>query len=334
MTLAAEERKADLVQRLAAEAQKRGGEPAAHFVWRYFALVAPDDIIYTAFDTLLGSALSLWEFGKQRQAGCPKVRLFNPSVDKNGWSLEHTIVEVVNDDMPFLVDSVTAEINQRERKIHLLLHPVVRVRRDANGNRLEGGSDEGAITESYMHVQIDQETEPKELDLLCKSIEKVLADVRVSVADWRTMRQRLQDDIQELDSKKLPMPAEEVEEAKAFLRWLDESNYIFLGFRRYGFETKKGKDYLPADAKSGLGILREMRPESVERSKDPLSSEFSAYARRKDLLIITKANNRSTVHRPVPMDRVGIERYDDKGELIGEDRFLGLFTYAADSRSG
>ena len=333
MTLAAEERKADLVQRLAAEAQKRGGEPAAQFVWRFFALVAPDDIIYTSFDTLLGSAMSLWEFGKQRQPSYPKVRLFNPNVEKNGWSLEHTIVEVVNDDMPFLVDSVTAEINQRERKIHLLLHPVVRVTRDAKGNRVDGGSDGGAITESYMHIEIDQESEPKELDLLCKSIERVLADVRVSVADWRTMRQRLQEDIQELDSKKLPMPPEEVEEAKAFLRWLDDGNYIFLGFRRYGFETKKGKDYLPADPKTGLGILREMRPESAERSKEGLSPEFSAYARRKDLLIITKANNRSTIHRPVPMDRVGIKRYDDKGELIGEDRFLGLFTSAAYIRS-
>src|SRR5204863_8960694 len=111
----------------------------------------------------------------------------------------------------------------------------------------------GAITESYMHIEIDQETEPKELDLLCKSIERVLADVRVSVADWRTMRQRLQDNIQELENKKLPMPAEEVEEPKAFLRWLDDGNYIFLGFRRYGFETKKGNDYQPADAKSGRG---------------------------------------------------------------------------------
>src|SRR6201993_5423495 len=105
MTLSLEERKADLVQRLAAEALKRGGEPAAQFVWRFFALVAPDDIIYTSFDTLLGIALSLWEFGKDRKAGTPKVRLFNPSVEKNGWALEHTIIEVINDDIPFLVDS-------------------------------------------------------------------------------------------------------------------------------------------------------------------------------------------------------------------------------------
>src|SRR5439155_18903148 len=141
MTLTAEQRKADLVQRLATEARSRVGpeeaEGASHCIWRFFALVSPDDIIYTSFDTLLGSALSLWEFGKERKPGCPKVRLFNPTVEKNGWALEHTIIEVVNDDMPFLVDSVTADINQRERNIHLLLHPVVRVRRDAKGRRIE-----------------------------------------------------------------------------------------------------------------------------------------------------------------------------------------------------
>src|SRR5262249_41749815 len=137
----------------------------------------------------------------------------------------------------------------------------------------------------------------------------------------------------ELEGKKLPMPAEEVDEARAFLKWLDDGNYIFLGFRRYGFETRGGKDFLPARPESGLGILREMRDESKERSEQPLSPEFSANARRKDLLIITKANNRSTVHKNVPMDRVGIKRYDDKGELIYEDRFLGLFTSAAYSRS-
>src|SRR5438270_2321570 len=209
MTLAAEERKADLVQRLAAEAQKKGGEAAATFVRRYFALVAPDDIIYTSVDTLLGGVLSLWDYGKERKPGCPKVRLYNPSVEKNGWSLEHTIVEVINDDMPFLVDSVTAEINRRERNIHLLLHPVVRVQRDAKGNRLGIATTDDAITESYMHIEMDQETEPAELDLICRSIEKVLADVRVSVADWRTMRQRLQENIHELEGKKLPMPPEE-----------------------------------------------------------------------------------------------------------------------------
>jgi len=137
MTVAAEDRKVDLVQRLAAEAKKRVGlddsESAAHFVWRYFALVAPDDIIYTNFDTLLGGALSLWEFGKVRQPGTPNVRLFNPSVEKNGWALEHTIIEVVNDDMPFIVDSLNMTANRIGMTVEITIHPVFRVRRDSSG---------------------------------------------------------------------------------------------------------------------------------------------------------------------------------------------------------
>ncbi|HWW62464.1 MAG TPA: NAD-glutamate dehydrogenase, partial [Thermoanaerobaculia bacterium] len=168
MTITAEQRQVDLVDRLAAEARIRVApelaQSAEAFVRRYFAHVAPDDVIYTSFETLLGSALSLWEFGATRPPGKAKVRLFNPSVEKNGWGLEHTVIEIVNDDMPFLVDSVSAEIHRRERKIHLLLHPIIRARRDADGNRIEitdtAHAPSDAVVESYMHIEIDQETEP------------------------------------------------------------------------------------------------------------------------------------------------------------------------------
>jgi len=341
MALTAEQRKVDLVDRLASEARARVASNLAdsveHFVRRFFAHVAADDIIYTSLETLLGSALSLYEFGAEREPGQAKVRLFNPSVEKSGWGLEHTVIEIVNDDMPFLVDSVSAEINRRDRTIHLLLHPVLRVRRDHDGRRVEITDTMNAPTdvmvESYMHVEIDQETEESELENLKTSIERVLAQVRLAVADWRTMRAKLKEDIAEIDASTLPMPAEEIKEAHAFLEWLDDGNFIFLGYRRYGFETHDGKDYLPAQRESGLGILKNMRDEAVDRGRQPLSDQDSEYARRKDLLIITKANTRSVVHKPVPMDRIGVKRYDANGNLIGEDRFLGLFTSAAYSRS-
>jgi glutamate dehydrogenase len=341
MTLTAEDRKQDLVDRITTAARERVGEEAAdsveQFVRRYFALVAPDDIIYTSFETLLGGVLSLWELGAVRQPGHAKVRLFNPTPERDGWGLEHTVIEIVNDDMPFLVDSVSAEINRMERNIHLVLHPVVRVRRDAAGRRVELSSTQSAavdaIVESTMHIEIDQETSQDELDAIRERIERVLETVRVAVADWRTMRARLTEEIAALETAKLPMPDEEVAEAREFLRWLDDGNFIFLGFRRYGFESRDGNDYLPPLPGSGLGILREVRQESSERGDRPLTPEFSAYARKKDLLIITKANSRSVIHRSVPMDRIGIKRYDDAGNLVGEDRFLGLFTSAAYSRS-
>jgi len=341
MALTAEQRKVDLVDRLASEARARVASNLAdsveHFVRRFFAHVAADDIIYTSVDTLLGSALSLYEFGAERQPGQAAVRLFNPNVEKNGWGLEHTVIEIVNDDMPFLVDSVSAEINRRDRTIHLLLHPVLRVRRDHDGRRVEITDTLNAPTdvmvESYMHIEIDQETEQSELDNLKSSIEFVLEQVRLAVTDWRTMRAKLTEDIAEIASSTLPMPAEEINEARSFLEWLDDGNFIFLGYRRYGFETHDGKDYLPPRSESGLGILKNIREEARERGLQPLSDQDSEYARRKDLLIITKANTRSVVHKAVPLDRIGVKRYDANGNLIGEDRFLGLFTSAAYSRS-
>jgi glutamate dehydrogenase len=341
MTMTAEQRRVDLVDRLAAEARKRVpadlSESAENFVRRYFAHVAPDDVIYTSFETLLGGALSLWEFGVQRQPGTAKVRLFNPTQEKNNWGLEHTVVEIVNDDMPFLVDSVVGEINRRERKIHLLLHPIIRSRRNASGNRIEitdtAHAPADAIVESYMHIEIDQETEPEELESIRASLVNILESVRQAVADWRKMRARLQEDLAELDTAKLPMPAEEVEEAKAFLRWLDDGHFIFLGHRRYIFESKDHADYLKPLPDTGLGIMRSIRPETIERGERALNATDSEYARRKDLVILTKANRRSVIHRTVPMDRIGIKRYNENGDLIGEDRFLGLFTSAAYHRA-
>src|SRR5437764_7226949 len=217
-----EDRKADLVTRLAAEAQTRVGgdeaDSAEQFVRRYFALVAPEDIIYSNFDTLLGGALSLWEFGAQRHPGLAKVRIYNPTLEEHGWTLEHTVIEIINDDMPFLVDSVSAEVNRRERNIHLLLHPVVRVRRDHEGNRIEvtetHAAPSDAIVESTMHVEIDQETDAGEIELLRSSLERILGEVRLSVADFKAMRAQLDTIVDELSGAKLPMPAEEVEEAR------------------------------------------------------------------------------------------------------------------------
>ncbi len=340
MTMTAEQRLVELIDRLAAEVRRRvapaEGDSAEHFVRRYFAHVAPDDVIYTSFETLIGGVMSLWELGAQRTPGTPKVRLFNPTVEKNGWSLEHTVIEIANDDMPFLVDSVSAEIHRRDRNIHLLLHPVIRTIRDANGDRKEitdtlHGA--GANVESYMHIEIDQETEPAELESIRASLEHILREVRLAVRDYQPTRARLAEDIKELEGATLPMPAEDVQEAVAFLKWLDEGNFIFLGYRRYTFETKNNGDYLTAMPQSGLGILSDIRPESVDRGNKPLSPEFSEYARKKDLIIITKSNNPSLIHKRVPMDRIGIKRYDANGNLVSEDRFLGLFTTAAYNRS-
>ncbi len=339
MTVTEPPRKTQLIDRLAEEGRRRIPEHAdsvERFIRDYFALVSPDDMA-TDPDALLGGALSLWEFGRDRDPERAKVRIYTPTVAENGWSVGHTIVEIVNDDMPFLVDSVAGELMRADRTIHLIVHPVVHVIRDAAGTRqavIDGRAEPGrGIAESCMHFEIDEETESADLTALRERIEEILDDVRAAVTDWRAMRARLHQALEEIDRGNPPIPADELEESKAFLRWLDDENFIFVGYRQYEFLRKGEEEFLKIVPGSGLGILREVRPESRRRADVPFTPEFSRFARRKELIIVAKANNRSTVHRVAHMDRIGIKRYDDSGTLIGEDRFLGLFTSAAYARS-
>jgi glutamate dehydrogenase len=341
MSATEEARKSDLVDRLAGQARSRvapeAGTDATAFVERYFEFVAPDDILYAAPEDLLGGALSLWEFGAERQPGTTKVRVFNPAGQNDSWTSEHTVLEIVNDDMPFIVDSVAAELTRWERTIHLLIHPVVGVRRDSSGRRLpseEGPSaDELLLNESYLHIEFDQETEPAELEAIQANIQEILDEVRVVVTDWQAMKRKLEEAMADLQDAPPAVPGDRVQESLDFLRWLADDHFLFLGYRHYNFKTDDGRHFLDLEAGSGLGILRNVRPESIQRTKMEFSREYTEYAERRDPIIITKANSRSRVHKPAPMDRVSVKHFDTQGHFVAEDRFLGLFTSAAYSRS-
>jgi glutamate dehydrogenase len=341
-----EERKQALIDTLVGMvAGKVPGETAAdveEWVRQYYNLLAPADMVYTQPATLLGGALSLWQFGAERAPDTARVRVFNPHLDAEGWETNHTILEVANDDMPFLVDSVMAELNRMERYIHVVIHPVVRVFRDAKGRRTgiarRGSSvPKGAveIQESYMHIEFDQETTASDLEEIRRNIERVLEDVRLAVRDWQSMQAKLIEVVDRIESERkyLTIPSDEIDESLEFLRWLADDHFVFLGYRRYDFKVEDGKEFLRIVPESGLGVLSQIRTESEDRGFQPFSPEFSRFARRQEVLVVAKANNRSTVHRPVHMDRIGIRRFDQKGNLIGEDRFLGLFTSVSYSRS-
>lgn len=345
MAVNEEVRKSDLVDRLSAEAAARVSsemrDDASLFVQHYFEFVAPDDVLYTSPETLLGGALSLWDFGAERKPGEAAVRVFNPGAE-SGWASEHTVMEIVNDDMPFLVDSVAAAVMRNERNIHLLVHPVIGVRRSLDGRRMplpETGAnpDDGdsvLLTESYMHIEFDQETEPDEIEAIRRNVEHVLEQVRVVVDDWHAMKRKLEECLEGLDAPEMALLAPSaIQESREFLHWLADHHFLFLGYREYSFVTTDEGDFLEIDPDSGLGILRAVRQESVERSRTPFTREFSDFAQRHEPIIITKANSRSLVHKPGTMDRVSVKTFDDKGRFLTEHRFLGLFTSVAYSRS-
>jgi len=301
------------------------------FTARYFRDVEPEDLTEREPADLYGAALSHWNFARKREPGHARIRVFNPTLEEHGWQSTHTIIEIVNDDMPFLVDSVTMEVNRHGLTLHLIIHPILTVERDAGGTltALAAPGAAAARQESFIHVEVDRIVEPARLASLAADIGSVLDDVRAAVNDWKAMRERLNAIIGEVEKQRLPLSVDELTEGKEFLRWLANNHFTFLGYRQHELASVGGEDVLRVVPDSSLGILREGPSKDVAASFAALPPEVRAYARRPELLVVTKATSRSTVHRPGYLDYVAVKRFSDKGDVVGEYRFLGLFTSTA-----
>jgi glutamate dehydrogenase len=302
------------------------------FLSRYFNDVPPEDLLGRDIDSLRAMAIGHAEFAQVRPRGTPLVRIFNPTIATHGWHSTHSIVEVVTDDMPFLVDSVGMALNRRGLTLHLTIHPLVRLRRDGEGNLREFlplDSTEDEFAESFLHMEIDCETDHDELAVIQSEVARVLSDVSAAVNDWQGMMNRLPVIKRALDNYPESVPQEDIDEVKAFLDWLCEDNFTFLGYREYDLETVDGDDVLRIVADSGLGILRQSPGSDISSAFAGLPPEVRKHARDPELLILTKGNARATVHRPGYIDYIGIKRVDKNGQVIGECRILGLYTSTA-----
>jgi len=303
------------------------------FIRQYYRRVEADDLVERKLPDLCGAALAHLDFMREFKAGAPKVRVYNPQSDRDGWQSTHTVVEIVNDDMPFLVDSVTMEINRLGLTIHLTVHPVMKTRRDAAGGLMEilpSDVNQSGPSESLMHVEVDRQTATEKLAELEVGISRVLGDVHRAVEDYPRMKEHMNRVVAGI---RKPYPEglipEIVDEDKAFLAWLADQHFIFLGYRNYDLVQESGEDVLRVVPGSGLGILRETGQTKISKSFATVTPQARRLARAPDLLILTKANSRSTVHRQGYLDYIGVKRLDAKGQVVGEQRFLGLFTSTA-----
>ncbi|MFD8154556.1 NAD-glutamate dehydrogenase [Streptomyces sp. NPDC059720] len=317
------------------------------FLQRYYLHTAPEDLTDRDPVDVFGAAVSHYRLAENRPQGTANVRVHTPTVEENGWTCSHSVVEVVTDDMPFLVDSVTNELTRQGRGIHVVIHPQFVVRRDVTGKLIEvlptpatGASDlpHDAHVESWIHVEIDRETDRADLKQITADLLRVLSDAREAVEDWGKMRDAAIRLAEGLPDEPIPgdLPGPQVEEARELLRWLADDHFTFLGYREYQL---RDDDSLAAVPGTGLGILR-ADPQHAGEESHPVSPSFErlpadarAKAREHKLLVLTKANSRSTVHRPSYLDYIGVKKFDAEGNVIGERRFLGLFSSAAYTES-
>ncbi|MEA3413438.1 MAG: NAD-glutamate dehydrogenase [Pseudomonadota bacterium] len=305
--------------------------PVRQFASRYFRRVPDEDIRSISPEDLYGGVLAHWGLAWRRHAGAAAIRVYNPVHEENGWQSPHTVVEIVTDDMPFLVDSLSIVLIRHGLSIHLVIHPVVNTRRDRQDRIVDIPDDAvsgvDVVAEALIRFEVDQISETSERDTLRRELGGVLADVRTVVEDWPAMRERMQSAIREIESRMatLPTPRDELLEDLAFLRWIDDHHFTYIGYRCFDL-LRRNRDFsVRLEPGSGLGIFRG-KPSGETLT---LPEKLRERALAPSLLILTKSINRSTVHRPAHLDYLGIKRFDDDGRVIGEWRFHGLYSSLA-----
>jgi glutamate dehydrogenase len=321
--------------REAAGSMQPGKTPRA-FAELLFDRTNIEDLANYGASALAFLAEQAWEHVQQRTAGNADIRVINPMMPDGR---EISVLEVLNDNMPFLFDSTMAELAEQGVEVTLVAHPIIAVERDEQGKLLRFYGEtltEGAKgdRESLIHLHIARLDSDADRQKLIEGLAKALDDVRACVTDWRAMRARVEQAIKTFNSNPPPLPIDEIAEANQFLQWLCANNFTFLGLREYRFspDTDASDEISTGE---GLGILRDPDVKVLRRGTDMvvMTPEIREFMREPTVLMVVKANVNSRVHRRVRMDHVGIKLYTPDGRLEGELRLVGLFTSGAYTRS-
>jgi glutamate dehydrogenase len=308
------------------------GSVRRNFASLLFTRAMAEDILrYTAQD-LAAIAARAEELLIQRAPGAAKIRFETVPLAAAEGRKSLGVIEILNDDMPFLVDSVLADLNEAGMTIRLIVHPVLAVERDAAGRMTAWHAEPTGRggRESFIHIHVDPVEDAARRREIVDRLATVLTQVRVAVQDWRPMIARIGDIIAELKDNPPPLAVDEIAEAIQFLDWLRADNFTFLGIRDYTFDGSELKPH----HENSLGVLRAPEMRVLRRGTELLefTPEILAFLKEPKPLIVAKANVRSLVHRRVYLDYVGVKRFSQSGQLIGEYRIVGLFTSSAYTR--
>jgi glutamate dehydrogenase len=297
------------------------------FCEEFLSAAPPEDVARYEPASLAALVQGVFERSAVRERGVTLVDLFSLTTVQGDRTANESVLLAVNDDMPFLFDSLMGELSAQGLRAQALFHPVMRATRDADGARGHAGT---LMRESVIVAVLDPALDETRQSALVEGVRNVFEQVGLAVRDWRRMLEKLEQAIANLKDHPPAIPQELLSESAAFLEWLCDNHFTFLGCRDYAFSNTDG-DRLEPIAESGLGLLSDTAARVIGRGADhaSLSPELQAFMAQPEPLIITKSSERSVVHRRVHMDYVGVKLYDASGKLAGERRFIGLFTSSA-----
>jgi len=305
-------------ERLKAAAKLSNDSAFKKFFEALYAHAAPDDVNRYTPQALSAMARLVLARVAVHQNGQSDIALFNPRDEDTAYDEKDTLLVTINDDMPFLFDSLIAEVSATGGRLRAVFHPII----ERDGQPV-----------SVIVLVLEPVVSDAGRQALIHGAKATLAQVHVAVRDWHAMAARAREATDELKAQPPKVSSEELKESIAFLEWLGDNHFTFLGARDYRFDAK-GEGALEPVAESGLGVLADSDARVIRRGPDrsAITPQVRAFLTQPSPLIITKSNERSLVHRRVHMDYVGIKRFDQDGRLLGERRFVGLFTSSAYSR--
>lgn len=300
------------------------------FAQRLYRNVSRDDFAGRDHSNIYGAIVGLWHsFNDYESNTKATIKVYNPEVSKHGWESPHTIIEIIQTDMPFMVDSVRMALSRLGINSQLLLHSPLVHRRNSEGKIVEilpaGQTDEAAQTDTVFLVEVDRQNDANELKALKAELVSVMNEVALAVSDWKAMRAKLKSIAETLDQRNFPGAPEKLEQAQRFLGWLADDNFTLMGYRSYSVNAVEGDYELVQDKDSSLGLLKNSTDNQPRRLGSMSKLARATALSNDEVLLLTKTNARSRVHRPAHNDYIGIKRFDKDGKVVGEDRFIGLY---------
>lgn len=297
------------------------------FLETYHRHTPRQDLAHREDADVKAAALSHLNLGAVRHPGSALIRVLTPHAEIDGWESRHSVVQVVMDDMPFVIDSLTAALMRHTRGVYRVVHPIMYAQRDSSGT-LESVSENetNGNAESWSEFEINRLLTPAAHDELQGFLTDVIEDVTSANRDWLAMRGKA-NELAKLwnDNPPAVTSAEVAQETSEFLTWLTDNHLTFLGYRYYTLDQKTR--ILSSDTSTGLGLFAGQSESHLQLVE--LNEESQKLAVDAQPLILTKSSTRSSVHRPVYMDYFGVKDFGSDGKVVGEHRFLGLLSREA-----
>ncbi|MCX7091376.1 MAG: NAD-glutamate dehydrogenase [Legionellales bacterium] len=307
----------------------------SEFVRQFYLTMALEDLKESGVDELFGLATHFWQLIEVRQPHEIKINIYNPDLQHNGLKSDHTVIELICDDMSFLVDSLRIVLNRMGLGLYLTVHMGgIRLLRDADRRVMEvlPRSDEQTLdllVEAPILIKINRQTDPETIRKLEQQFRQVLTENRAVIDDWRMMRARICAIADEANHAPSTISREDVAETQSFLRWLEDHHFTFIGMQDYELVQENKEMLLKAIPGTGCGILRDEFTATNRQHVSSIAPQAHELMVSSQILIMSKTDTLSCIHRDTYMDYIGVKRFDDQGHVIGECRILGLYTSVA-----